>query len=293
MTVGPRVDGDFVPDEPGRLARDHRHKKVDIIIGYTADEGAIFTKSIMAQEELVTAIETNFSAIAPITLQCDTDNADPPSVARKIYNHYLGEGKLDPAAQKEQFTKMFSDRFEKVGSEFVALYHAGDPASKNTYSYMLTHRGQLSHGDFAVEDGRHWVYHADDLFYLFRGGPFLQPREQPPERPQDLQRQEDLKLRDIITTLWVNFASAGNPTPDDSLGFIWEPSTKDNLQYLDLKPKPTMEPNQRQEVRRFHASLPTKANFALHPHLVQEEPAPTPDAGEPHRTWTSTAQHEL
>ncbi|MDK2413676.1 carboxylesterase family protein, partial [Aphanizomenon sp. 202] len=79
-------------------------------------------------------------------------------------------------------------------------------------------------------------------------------------RPSDLRRQDDLRLRDIITTLWTNFAATGNPTPDDALGFKWEAATEDDLRYLALTPSPAMEADQRQEVRDFHASLPTKMN---------------------------------
>nr|XP_053656292.1 bile salt-activated lipase-like [Cherax quadricarinatus] len=71
-----------------------------------------------------------------------------------------------------------------------------------------------------------------------------------------------------MTTLWTNFATTGNPTPDDSLGFIWEPVTDGNLHYLALNPRPTMEADIRQEVRRFHSSLPTLVNLALHPQVV-------------------------
>lgn len=42
--------------------------------------------------------------------------------------------------------------------------------------------------------------------------------------------------------------SPSDPTPDDSLGFKWEAATEDNLHYLALKPSPTMEADQRQEV---------------------------------------------
>lgn len=52
------------------------------------------------------------------------------------------------------------------------------------------------------------IPHADDLFYLFAGGPLLAP-DHLAGRPSDLRRQDDLRLRDIITTLWTNFAATG------------------------------------------------------------------------------------
>ncbi|KAK8732128.1 hypothetical protein OTU49_007197, partial [Cherax quadricarinatus] len=42
ILLGPRVDGDFLPDDPEVLARDGRHKKVDIISGITSHDGGAF-----------------------------------------------------------------------------------------------------------------------------------------------------------------------------------------------------------------------------------------------------------
>lgn len=50
------------------------------------------------------------------------------------------------------------------------------------------------------------VCHGDDLFYLFPAGPILMP---PADGPQDLQRPDDLAVRDIISKLWTNFATTG------------------------------------------------------------------------------------
>lgn len=40
---GPRVDGDFIPEEPSQLLRTNQHQNIDIISGVTADEGGFFT----------------------------------------------------------------------------------------------------------------------------------------------------------------------------------------------------------------------------------------------------------
>ncbi|KAG0716861.1 hypothetical protein GWK47_008653 [Chionoecetes opilio] len=106
---------------------------------------------------------------------------------------------------------------------------------------------------------RSGISHFDDIFYLFEGGML----------PQPLQGEDDLKLREIILDLWTNFAATGNPTPDDSLGFKWEPVKNGSLQYLALQPSPAMEDDYRQETRDFWYSLPLKTNLLLHPERVQ------------------------
>ncbi|KAK8371968.1 hypothetical protein O3P69_020967, partial [Scylla paramamosain] len=59
-----------------------------------------------------------------------------------------------------------------------------------------------------------------------------------------------------------------NPTPDESLGFIWRPATADELQHLSLTPTPAMKGDTRREVRAFWETLPTKQNLLLHPEKV-------------------------
>ncbi|XP_063853909.1 uncharacterized protein LOC135096373 isoform X3 [Scylla paramamosain] len=53
--------------------------------------------------------------------------------------------------------------------------------------------------------------------------------------------------------LWVNFAALGNPTPDESLGFIWRPATADELQHLSLTPTPAMKGDTRREIIVRHS----------------------------------------
>ncbi|XP_045613397.1 juvenile hormone esterase isoform X2 [Procambarus clarkii] len=259
MTVTPRVDGDFLQEEPGLLVREGRFRKVELMAGSVREEGAMFTHAMLTNKELVSALKSNFSEIAPVTLQCEGESADPVALARSIFTYYLGDQELEPVARSDQLTKMFSDRLVSVDVEQVVKHQA---KFTSTYRYVLTHRGHLSFSDvFPTDVGSHWVSHCDDLLYLFRADSIL-------KLPHDLQDHVDLHLRDTITSLWTNFAATGNPTPDDSLGFTWRPSTEDNLQYLALTPNPTMEADLRHEVRRFHASLPTTMNQALHPQLV-------------------------
>lgn len=40
MRMGPRVDGDFLPDDPEALLREAKHAHVDVLSGVTANEGA-------------------------------------------------------------------------------------------------------------------------------------------------------------------------------------------------------------------------------------------------------------
>lgn len=43
MILGPRVDKDFVPDNPYRLVKEGHHQHVDVISGVTSHEGSLFS----------------------------------------------------------------------------------------------------------------------------------------------------------------------------------------------------------------------------------------------------------
>ncbi|XP_063590806.1 cholinesterase 2-like [Penaeus indicus] len=254
----PLVDGDFIPDHPARLMRDGDFNQVELMAGITKDEGALVTNPMLARKDLFPALQNNFSVFGPVSLMVGPEVEDAVAFSTKVYQHYLGNSTIDHDHIKE-LTKMNTDYSFAVPHDLATLYHARVPGLA-TYRYELKHRSQLSMGDFFNTDiGRHWIPHGDDLYYLFAGGPLLSPGRLPDRLP-DLQSQEDLRLRDIITTTWTNFAATGNPTPDDALGFKWEAATEDDLRYLALTPSPAMEADQRQEVRGFYPSLPTKMN---------------------------------
>ncbi|XP_037785050.1 cholinesterase 2-like [Penaeus monodon] len=266
LVTVPRIDGDFVPDHPARLMRDGDFNQVDLMAGITREDGAFGTNPMLARKDLFPALQNNFSTFGPLSLTVGPEVEDPVAFSTKVYQRYLGNLTID-RDHIEEITKLSTHYMFAIPHDLTTLYHARAPGLR-TYRYELKHRSQLSMGDYFNTDiGRHWIPHGDDLYYLFAGGPLL-VRSFLPDRPRDLQNEEDLRLRDIITTTWTNFAATGNPTPDDALGFKWEAATEDDLRYLALKPSPTMEADQRQEARDFHASLPTKLNQILHPERI-------------------------
>ncbi|XP_042871783.1 juvenile hormone esterase-like [Penaeus japonicus] len=253
----PRVDGDFLPDEPASLMLQGKYNRVDVMAGVNRDEGAIIAKPLFSRRDLTAALERNFAAVGPVSLNCQHEE-DALALCTKIYEHYLGDLLFDEE-HSEQLAQMYGDWLFKVPHDLTSQLFARDPDTK-VYRYELKHRGRISLADaMSSSVGKHWITHADDLQYLFSGGSLF------PENSEELMGTDDLKLRDIITTLWTNFAASGNPTPDDSLGFKWEAATEDDLRYLALEPSPAMEADRRQEVRHFLASLPTKLNKLLEP----------------------------
>ncbi|XP_063590805.1 venom carboxylesterase-6-like [Penaeus indicus] len=259
MRMGPRVDGDFLPDDPEVLLRDARHAHVDVLSGVTANEGAFFINALEANENTLRALQENFSASGPISIGLEPEDLDPVASSTKVFQYYLGDILID-VDHYEQLMKLFTDRHFSLGHDLTTLFHS---RVANTYRYSLDHRAELTFSDLLSKERKtQWISHCDDLFYLFRGGPLLQLGR---EELQDLAREDDLALREVILSAWINFAATGNPTPDAALGFVWESVSEDNLHYLSLTPTPTMQLDRKKEMRQLFASLPTRQNKILFP----------------------------
>ncbi|XP_045613364.1 carboxylic ester hydrolase [Procambarus clarkii] len=279
--LGPRVDGDYLPAEPAVLLKEGRFHKVPLVSGIAAHEGVVFTLPMYVMEHLRLALENDFEVAGPASVQSIDDTDDPVGLALKLYRYYVGEVKVT-SGRKGDLIEMMSDRHFTMCHDWASQHHAKHQGpDSRTFRYELTHNAELSVSAlFGASPDSRWVSHGDDIFYLFRLGTMLEMVSQAFNGQTDLRRKDDLQLREIILSLWLNFAATGNPTPDDSLGFTWEPSTEDNLQYLNLTPSPSMEADQRHHMRMFHASLPTKVNLALHPHLVKQDTPEADDAVE-------------
>ncbi|KAK8396512.1 hypothetical protein O3P69_005512 [Scylla paramamosain] len=260
LLLGPRVDGQYLPEHPNFLMKEGRHKRVDLMTGITQDEGALFTLMMYANEMARASLSYDFVRKGPFSLEFRPDDVAPLNQTVMIFDRYIGGLHFD-AMHADNVTRMFSDRHFIVPHDLTSqLYSASVAPFKNTtYRYELKYKGSQSFTDFFNLDvGRHWIPHLDDMFYLFEGGPIFPP----------LKDEKDLQLRKLMLKLWTNFAATGNPTPDDSLGFKWEAMKNGSMSYLALQPEPKMEEDQRQEVRDFWYSLPLAQNLYLHPERV-------------------------
>ncbi|XP_042861580.1 putative inactive carboxylesterase 4 [Penaeus japonicus] len=203
MRMFPRVDGDFIPDDPEVLLREGKYADVDVISGTTADEGAFFINGFEANQDMLRSLQENFSVNGPISIGLDAGDPDSAAISTEVYEHFLGDLAIDDD-HYEQLMRLFSEVHFTLSQDLATLFHS---RFGNVYHYSLDHRAELTFSDLLAKDRQtQWISHCDDLFYLFRGGPFLQ---QGREQLQDLSREDDLVLREIILRTWTNFAATG------------------------------------------------------------------------------------
>lgn len=266
----PRVDGHFLPDHPATLLKSGRyHKHVDIISGVTRDDGGIFSIGIILNQTKINQLEANFSVVGPVSLYMgDWEEESLEYMARRTYYHYLGQTKIT-LDKVQEVTQLLTDRFFKVDHEETSAIHSawGASTGHKVYKFELEHRAEFGLADRHNSSlTKNWVVHGDDLLHLFNI---------PSPAPGPLAQPADLFMRDIILTLWTNFAATGNPTPDGSLGFRWCPTSETNQWYLALNTSPVMKRDSSENMLEFWRNMPTKKNLLLHPErFVQNKSCP-------------------
>ncbi|KAK3857668.1 hypothetical protein Pcinc_036090 [Petrolisthes cinctipes] len=297
----PRVDGVYIPDEPVTLLKEGRYHHVPTIMGINRDE--LSFQSVDANDlprpdrdihstqhdrtlyndlprpdrdvhdaqhyrTLMTSLDLtemytmpnmmdnlvgNFSVNGPMSLQLYEDE-DPINTANTVYEYYhLGDLNITKE-DSDNLTRLYSDTVFLLSYDWsVQLMSDQTPV----YAYEFHHRGEHSYLDTFFDNGldlpqgQKYVCHADELQYI------VYPQH------ANLTTPDDLYLGNIIPTMWTNFAKTGNPTPDLSMGFLWEMSNPTSLQHLKILPQPVMEGDQRTDVRAFWETLPLRINNLL------------------------------
>ncbi|PZC78162.1 hypothetical protein B5X24_HaOG200122 [Helicoverpa armigera] len=203
------------------------HEGVDIMTGFTSDEGLIWIEKETLNERL--DMIRNFpDMLVTKQLSFNLSVHQQIELGKKIRKFYFNDGVRIPE-DWEQLVKYYSmNTFIFPTMKFAKLC-AG--AKKNKlYLYRFScksERNLVAHFTGLTEliGSKPVTAHADDLLYLFNA--------------KLLNTKVDMKsytfqLIDKVTTLWTNFAKFGNPTPDNSLGVTWAPFTLEKEEYLDI-----------------------------------------------------------
>jgi len=181
-----------------------------------------------------------------------------PAVTRSIRKFYFGDKKINQST-KWNLIDMYTDAWFFISSQINVKYHL-EKVRAPVYYYYFAYRGTSSLTQiFGDPINSYGVCHADELQYLFPIGGLLFPTATPSE--------EDLKVVDVMTTLWFNFAKSGNPTPKKTplIPVEWRPVTNPSLQYLhigsssDLRMAENLFPDR----VNLWASLPYRAKIQL------------------------------
>ncbi|KAJ8710914.1 hypothetical protein PYW08_009429 [Mythimna loreyi] len=203
------------------------HEGVDIMIGYTADEGILGLAILGDVEESLNQVKHFPQFFVSPPMSFDLSVNEQLELGTKIKEKYFQDQIAIPD-DWDKLAKFYGmDLFQFPTMRWVKL--AARSQKNKIYLYKLTCVTELNMiskimGVGHLVGDRPVVAHAEDLMYLFsmRNQPII-----------DMNSAE-FKQVEIVTKLWTDFAKYGNPTPDDSLGVKWSPYTLEYQEYLDI-----------------------------------------------------------
>ena len=194
----------FLPAHPEELmASGEFNKDIKVIIGTTADEGILVLADPLKSsnwEEYQTKFRENapnqlFNFNRPNQSEVTVEMKDK---TQKIVEYYVGSIDNITEENKQGIIDMFTDAFFLYGTHKTIDYLIQNNVT--VFQYILTYEGQYSFSTIWIGIEPMGVSHADDLFYLF--DPLLGPLS-----------GDDVLVRDIMTSIWTDFAIHGHPTP--------------------------------------------------------------------------------
>ncbi|XP_076232205.1 carboxylic ester hydrolase [Calliopsis andreniformis] len=229
--IEPEHPGAFLTEDPAIASKNGRLSDIPWMTGVTSEEGALVAPGLYGRNngEMIKKLNDEFLDLAPITLlyeeTCPTDQHK--QVASKIREFYFGKKPIDNST-RFKVIDMYSDAWFTYAAKRSVVDYL-DKQSSPVYYYYLAYHGTASFSKiFGDTKNDYGVSHADELQYLFPVGEQLFQ-----DTPLS---KEDHKMVDIITSLWVNFASTGNPTPEISkqIPIKWKPVRTQALEYLHI-----------------------------------------------------------
>ncbi|KOB73434.1 Antennal esterase CXE10, partial [Operophtera brumata] len=180
------------------VLRNGIHEGVEVMTGYTKDEGLMAFASGLTLEQLLSEANAFKEFFAPTPIQRDCNIKVQLEVGRKLQKYYVDKN----LATAEDFVRLLQYFNLNMFVHGIVLF--GKFLSKKTkvYFYKVTCQSErniiskLFNLDRLLE-GRQVVCHADDLMYLF-------PVKMAQLKVEKGSEAEKLIIQ--ITTLWTNFA---------------------------------------------------------------------------------------
>lgn len=220
-------EGAFLTDEPEILLNNINSSIVPWLIGSVADEGCIKTSALYGRSDnQYKDLDIKWNDVAQHTLFYDdifNDNTRI-NVTSKIRKFYFDNKPIDNTTILN-VTNMYSDVWFNNGNK-QAIRDGFKSKNNIIYHYRFAYKGSSSLSSiFAVGDQTDYgICHCDDLLYLF------------PIRDIGYFKKSnvDNNMVNVLTKLWINFATYGNPTPHvtEGISVEWQPVTTDALEYL-------------------------------------------------------------
>lgn len=232
----PVADGQFLAEDPIKMASKGSFNQVDVIIGCNGDEGSMFLLPAFLGSDEIRPPPMNRSAFREfIALNLQTD--DPLTLDMTEYVYATQEQLNDPG------TDFVTSAIQLAGDLAILCpaYSIADElsrAGRNVYEYLMTHVPAIS----AWGSKYDWLgaAHMEEIPYVF-GSPFLRKPEDPSDLAGKFEGEHEVQMSLQIMKYWSNFAKYGDPNcylpdPDRFRYSPWIKSTPSSPGYKELAP---------------------------------------------------------
>lgn len=180
-TIGPTVDGDFMPEQPRTRYKNGRINKVPYILGSNTDEGTLYTAAstpITTEAQLDTALDTQFMGRR--------------DAIKAIYTlDKFADGKPNPA--QAALTRAIGDARLVCSTTDTALLAAAHAPSVYTYNFDIPVDPSLTPAFLGAT-------HGAELAYVFQTSSRF--------------NAEQTAASNLMQRYWTNFARTGDPNGD-------------------------------------------------------------------------------
>ncbi|CAH0597183.1 unnamed protein product [Chrysodeixis includens] len=211
----------FVTKYPSCLNNGARIKNTAIMFGYNSKEdfGTFANKPKQFYDELGNIFYNNLRNYT------DINDMEIETVANITRRFYLGSKDIGPEAMLE-LSDYASDFKLNHAAETSVNMHIQQGAK--VYKYLFSYVGGSMYGNVSGVG----AMHTEELKYLF-------------EVSTKLKTQEQVMMRERMTTMWANFVKTGNPTPKQTalLPETWVLAHNQARPYLDIDVNMTMKSN--------------------------------------------------
>ena len=228
----PIVDGYFLPKAPEELAEAATLRRVPLMAGFTAQDGASFLPEVYR-----VLSSANYKEITGYVFR-QIGSPYGQGMDRPLPNDLLDVLVLlyKPWASTHDAFRLKRGLAASVTDYcFAAPVHAElmlhSKAGAPTYLYQYDHRSKLSPSPLWTG-----VTHKDDTPYEF-GFPLMNLTI--PHEFDDTDRD----VSRLVITLFTNFAKYGNPTPEPVRGVTWDRFNSSHMTYLRIQEHPGMATN--------------------------------------------------
>ncbi|MGA2117164.1 MAG: carboxylesterase family protein [Bryobacteraceae bacterium] len=190
FAAGPNTDGYVLPAPPLSLFEEGKQNHVPALIGSNSDEGRLFARGPMTAQKFIDQARQRFGAAA---------------------DEYL---KLYPAGSDAQAaeSRQRSATEESMGMNVRLWAKAQAKAGSKAYVYFFTRvTAGGAPSNYPADQPRLGAPHGEDLAYTFNNIGNIEALRNSETFHNAQPDAYDLKLGDIVSSYWVNFAKSLDP----------------------------------------------------------------------------------